>query len=161
MDRKDARIGKKVMVNDLPAAGRIIYIAADGLLNIALRDGQHVVACPEDVIALGEPHLIGTLVSISTPPDAYGNVRWAARYIDHDSGRSAEGEISGGESNITTCKQYFGGGEPDRILYHHQVISKREFRRLFPSGCYLACAPLAIVAELYRRMYPAGQEVKS
>jgi hypothetical protein len=67
--------------------------------------------------------------------------RWAAKFIDHETGKFVEGLVSGGESNICGIKLYWG--VPDNwdrsILYHRVDMNARLFGRLTDKWEYAGC----------------------
>lgn len=85
----------------------------------------------------------GTLEAISSERDRYGNTYWALRYIDHKTGKVAEGTVSGGQSNIYGILRHWGKRDDwDRsILFNVFTLKKREFKELVENWEYAGCTP--------------------
>lgn len=87
-----------------------------------------------------------TLDAFCSERDIYGNCYWALRYTDHKTGRSVQGMVSGGESNIYGVLR-----ESDRarklndwdrsIRFTCQPVKKREFNRMTKGWAYAGCSP--------------------
>lgn len=87
--------------------------------------------------------LKGTLYAINSERDRYGNTYWALRYICHETGKIAEGQVSGGESNIYGILRHWTAGDDwDRsIIFNRLELPKREFQRQTRGMAYAGCRP--------------------
>lgn len=86
----------------------------------------------------------GILECLNSRADRYGNRYFAFRYTDCASGRTVEGTISGGESNISSIPYYLHGQshEPRDIFRpQNDELPIREFNRLTKNWPYAGCGP--------------------
>lgn len=87
--------------------------------------------------------LHSTLEIINSKRDRFGNVQYAFRFVDHATGKTAEGKISGGESNIYGMRM--GWSKPkewDRgIQIFYIEMRERDFNALTKDWEYAGCSP--------------------
>ncbi len=85
----------------------------------------------------------GTLESIHSKRDVYGNCYWALRYTDNATGRVVVATVSGGESNISAIR--LGFSKPDEwdsgIATRTDELKIREFNRLTKNWQHAGCNP--------------------
>lgn len=83
-----------------------------------------------------------TLEAIGSTMDSNGNRYWAFRYICHATGKSVEGMISGGESNIIAITiGWTTPNEWDRGFIKRTInMPKREFDRRTAGWPYAGCS---------------------
>jgi hypothetical protein len=76
--------------------------------------------------------LIGTLEAHSSKSDKYGNRYWGLRYTDHKTGKTVNGTVSGGESNIAAIRMYWTkpGQWDDSVRLIHFEHGIRDFKVL-------------------------------
>lgn len=84
-----------------------------------------------------------TLEIINSRADQAGNRYWAFRFHDQESGKTVEGKISGGESNIEGIRFHWGlKNDWDRSIQVNRTEMKiREFDRLTKNWEYAGCLP--------------------
>jgi hypothetical protein len=75
--------------------------------------------------------------------DKAGNCYWAFEFVDFASGKTIQGKISGGESNIRAILFNFkGDNEWDHsILFDVQDMGIRAFERMVKNWNYAGCNP--------------------
>lgn len=97
----------------------------------------------------------GTLEAIHSRRDSSGNVYWAFRYTDHDTGKIITGLISGGESNIYSILRHWNVPDDwDRsILYSIREVGKREFKQLTKGWDYAGCRPEDLANYIRDRLF--------
>jgi hypothetical protein len=85
----------------------------------------------------------GILECLNSKADRYSNRYFAFRYTDTASGKTVQGVISGGESNIRAIMYHLHGGshEPRDIHYTQCELPIREFNRLTQTWPYAGCTP--------------------
>lgn len=89
--------------------------------------------------------LTGTIIAFNSKRDSSGNVYWAMRYIDHETGKVVNAMIGGGESNIRGILQHWNPNLPkydwDRsIIFHTKEMPKKEFKTMVADWPYGGCA---------------------
>jgi hypothetical protein len=85
--------------------------------------------------------LTGSLYAISSIRDTSGNVYWALRYIDHETGKVVEGQVGGNDSNIYGLLFHWNiPNDWDRsVIFNRIEMPKREFKRLVKKMKYAGC----------------------
>lgn len=85
----------------------------------------------------------GILEAINSKRDRNGNCYWALRYTDTATGKTVEGTVCGGESNIRGIMYQMNGKswEPRNIHFATQELMIREFNRLTKNWPYAGCTP--------------------
>lgn len=89
------------------------------------------------------PAFTGMLKAIQSRRDKAGNCYWAFQYIDFESGKTVNGTVSGGESNIYGILRHMGSKDDwDRsILYSVLDLSKGDFKHLTLGWRHAGCRP--------------------
>lgn len=92
--------------------------------------------------------IIATLTAINSRRDVYGNCYWAFTYLDHATGKTVRGTISGGESNVRSIMFELNGGKWEGVDIAFQVneLPIREFNRLTKGWAYAGCTPKELAA---------------
>jgi hypothetical protein len=90
--------------------------------------------------------LHATLEAIGSERDINGNTYWAMRYIDHETGKQAEGTVSGGESNIAQVCCNDTGGWDGGIRNTVLILPKRKFRAMTRDWRYAGCTREQLLA---------------
>lgn len=85
--------------------------------------------------------LHSTLEIINSKRDKYGNTQYAFRFTDHETGKTAQGKISGGESNIYGMRMGWTiDGEWDRgIQVVYSELGERKYNALTKDWEYAGC----------------------
>jgi hypothetical protein len=101
--------------------------------------------------------LTGTLEALHSITDINGNRYWALRFTDHQTGKIAEGKVSGGESNVYQMLRYWNvpDGWDHSIIYRVTPMGKREFKRLTKDWPYAGCSGEEI-AQFVREKIKSG-----
>ena len=82
-----------------------------------------------------------TLKAINSKADVYGNRYWMLTYIDHNTGNSWSGTVSGDVSNIRALART-ESGDWDRGVLHEEIeMPIRAFNRLSKGLPYAGCSP--------------------
>jgi len=92
--------------------------------------------------------LTATLTALYSKRDASGNCYWALRFVDHETGKAAQGIVSGGESNIYGILRVWNPDLDDwdrSVQFQVQALGKREFKRLTEKWKYAGCVPQDLV----------------
>lgn len=78
--------------------------------------------------------------AIYSKRDGYGNCYWAMRWTDTATSKTAEGTVSGGESNIA-CILRRRGLEWDQVRWVMSETPIRQFKSLTKNWPYAGCTP--------------------
>ena len=86
--------------------------------------------------------ILGILIIYYTNPDKNGNTSYAFRYIDTLTGKTAEGQTGGGESNVLCSRIYIRpefdcyaqGGSSDSCFYIQQQMNCRDMQKMEYAG---------------------------
>lgn len=84
-----------------------------------------------------------TLEILNSKRNKYGNCEWAFRFTDHETGKVAQGKISGNDSNIYAVRMGWSKkSEWDRgINVIREELMIRDFRTLTKDWEYAGCTP--------------------
>lgn len=94
------------------------------------------------------------LTPIASERDRSGNVYWAFRYTDTESGHSFGGLFSGGESNIAAVVSLLDL-DWEEVYYLILNHSKSHWKRLTQNFDYAGCAPHEIAGFINRKLEDA------
>ena len=104
------------------------------------------------------------ITPINSRRDRSGNCYWAFHYLNTQTGKTVEGSISGGESNIRAVMLYLDSPDGNAVgwdkakesvaMQQAQELPIREFDRRFkPSVCeYAGCLPEEIARFIRSRI---------
>ena len=83
--------------------------------------------------------------------DLNGNRYWAFSWVATKSGKQANGQVSGGESNISAIVHSMGL-DWSEVYYTRQELGKREFRALTGAWDYAGCSPDDLAAFIKKQL---------
>ncbi len=73
--------------------------------------------------------------------DRNGNCYWAMRVTDTETGKTVEGTVSGGESNIDSASRMMVSMQSNERHFSTSMLGVREFEQLTKAWEYAGCAP--------------------
>lgn len=94
------------------------------------------------------------ITAIHSKRDRNGNVYWALRYTEAETGKQVEATISGGESNIRAISYHLNGGshEPHSTYFDVVEMPIREFNRMTKAWPYGGCQPEALASYIRQQI---------
>lgn len=94
------------------------------------------------------------ITAIHSKRDRNGNVYWAFRYTEVETGKQVEATHSGGEGNLRGISYKMNGGnfEPRNTYFDVVEMPIREFDRLTKAWPYGGCAPEDMVKFIRERL---------
>lgn len=98
--------------------------------------------------------LVATLTAINSRIDRNGNCYWAFTFVDHATGKTVCGKVSGGESNIRSIIFELNGGswEPRNVQFLTQELPIREFNKLTKKWAYGGCTGKELVEYVHENL---------
>lgn len=103
---------------------------------------------------MNQSPIIAALTAINSRRDSFGNCYWAFTYTDHQTGKTVQGTVSGGESNVRSIMHELNGGnwEPRNVAFNTRELPIREFNRLTKGWSYAGCTGTELVAFIRREL---------
>lgn len=97
--------------------------------------------------------IIGILNCINSRADVYGNRYWAFSYTDAATGKTVQGQISGGESNVFAIIREMGQTTETVLYTRTEDMPIRQYNSKVKAWAYAGCRPEELVAFIHANLY--------
>ena len=114
--------------------------------------------CDQDMIldsVTVETALVATLYAFNNDGGRADGRQWALRFVDHVTGKSVTGKVSGGESNIYAILRHWGRVDDwDRTIQFVKIshFNDKEFTDLVDGWDYAGCTPDELVSYIQTKL---------